>query len=159
MTHFSLSNGHWHRKCGHIQMREKNLHLTKKLELQPAIDDLAAHTSRVHTSSVYLEHVAAKLRTLDKMKTRMITTSPRRWAFDCYRREQLAVHELSKDLLAQVASVRRLSCGAMVGSVQLIVAMRRLPISVSAVCYPNMSRSFSRQNIDLHNEVRVVMSR
>jgi hypothetical protein len=33
------------------------------------------------------------------MKTRMITTSPRRWAFDCYRREQLAVHELSKDLL------------------------------------------------------------
>jgi hypothetical protein len=100
MTHFSLSNAHWHRECGHVQMRQKNLQLTKKLNLQPAIDDLANHTSRVHTSQAYLEHVAAKLRTLDTMKTRMVTTSPRRWAFDCYRREQLAVHKLSKDLLA-----------------------------------------------------------
>jgi hypothetical protein len=47
----------------------------------------------------YLDHVAAKLRTLDTMKTRMITIFSRRWAFDCYRREQLAVHKLTENLL------------------------------------------------------------
>jgi hypothetical protein len=67
--------------------------------LQPAIDDLGRHTSRVSTSSAYLKHVAAKLRTMARMKTRMLATCPRRWAFDCYRREQLAVHKLSKDIL------------------------------------------------------------
>lgn len=99
MTHFSLSNGHWKRECGVVQTRERNLTLIKNLCLQPAIDDLAMHTARVHTSVSYLEHVAAKLRTMDIMKRRMQTKAPRRWAFDCYRKEQLAIHKLSKDLL------------------------------------------------------------
>jgi hypothetical protein len=99
MTHFSLSNSHWRRECGFVQMQQKNHKLDKKLGLQSAIDDLANHTSRVCTSLAYIQHVESKLRTMDTMKTRMLTTSPRRWSFECYRREQLAVHKLSKDLL------------------------------------------------------------
>ena len=76
MTHFSLSNGHWKRECGVVQTRESNQTLIKNLCLQPAIDDLDMHMARVHTSVSYLDHVAAKLRTMDIMKRRMQTKHP-----------------------------------------------------------------------------------
>ena len=81
-------------------MRDRNEHLTKKMGLQPAIDDLAKHSSKVSTSGEYLEHVQARLRTMDLMRTRMKAKAPRRWAFDCYHLEQLAARKLSKDLVS-----------------------------------------------------------
>ena len=68
--------------------------------LQPAIDDLAHHSAKVSTSTEYLEHVRARLRTMNLLRTRMNATAPRRWAFDHYHSEQLAARTLSKDLVS-----------------------------------------------------------
>jgi len=104
LTRFSLSNAHWQKTCNRAPQRDE--HLTAKLGLQPAIDDLAHHSARVSTSAEPtgpLEHVRARLRTMDLMRTRMNATAPRRWAFDLYfppTSEQLAARTLSKDLVS-----------------------------------------------------------
>jgi len=96
----TMSNAHWQQTCGRITSRQRDEHLTTKMGLQPAIDDLAHHSAKVSTSTEYLEHVRARLRTMNLLRTRMNATAPRRWAFDHYHSEQLAARTLSKDLVS-----------------------------------------------------------
>ena len=81
--------------CGRYRLRQTNEHLTAK---QPAIDHLAHYSAKVVGSAKYLSHVHARMSTLETMKKRCMAKSPRRWFFECYRQEQLAVHKLSKQL-------------------------------------------------------------
>ena len=74
-------------------------HLMSKMGLQPAIDVLSQHTSRVSTSVAYMDHLHARLATLDTMKRLVKAKAPSRWKFECFQKEQLATHQLSKDLL------------------------------------------------------------
>ncbi len=71
-----------------------------KIGLQPAIDLLSQHSSRVSTSSAYIDHLHARLDTLNVMKRLVQAKVPSRWKFECYQKEQLAAHQLSKDLLS-----------------------------------------------------------
>ena len=98
-THFSLSNGHWANVCGRTSNKNLTLRLHRGINLQPAVDRLAQASSKVATFDEYLLHVHARLETMDKMKELSRLKNPRRRKFDCYRREQLAVQKLSKDLL------------------------------------------------------------
>ena len=95
-TLHSLTNGHWHTMCGRYRLRQTNEHLTAK---QPAIDHLAHYSAKVVGSAKYLLHVHARMSILETMKKRVVCPKPpRRWFFECYRQEQLAVHKLSKQL-------------------------------------------------------------
>ena len=58
-THFSLSNVHWQVVCGRRAATSRRQHLMKKMGLQPAIDELSQHSSRVATSAAYMEHLRA----------------------------------------------------------------------------------------------------
>jgi hypothetical protein len=98
-THFSLTNVHWQVLCGRRASRQRMQHLMSKMGLQPAIDVLSQHTSRVSTSVAYMDHLHARLATLDTMKRLVKAKAPSRWKFECYQKEQLAAHQLSKDLL------------------------------------------------------------
>ena len=64
--------------------------LIKAMEIQPAIDLLAQHSSKVSTSVEYLHHLHARLAT---MKKYVKAKARRRWGFECYRKEQLAAVE------------------------------------------------------------------
>jgi hypothetical protein len=99
-THFSLTNVHWQVLCGRRTIKDRMQHLMKKMDLQPAIDLLAQSSSRVATSVAYMEHLQARLATLDTMKRLVTAKAPSRWKFECYQKEQLAAHQLSKDLLS-----------------------------------------------------------
>jgi hypothetical protein len=90
-THFSLTNVHWQVLCGRRTIKDRMQHLMKKMDLQPAIDLLAQSSSRVATSVAYMEHLQARLATLDTMKrlvacARASATAkaPSRWKFECY---------------------------------------------------------------------------
>jgi hypothetical protein len=74
--------------------------LMSKMCLQPAIDILSKSSSRVSTSVAYMGHLHARLATLDTMKRLVKAKAPSRWKFECYQKEQLATHQLSKDLLS-----------------------------------------------------------
>jgi hypothetical protein len=65
----------------------------KAMDLQPAIDLLAQHSSKVSTSTEYLRHLHARLATMETMKKYVKAKAPRRWGFECYRKEQLAAVE------------------------------------------------------------------
>ena len=99
-THFSLSNVHWQVVCGRRAATSRRQHLMKKMGLQPAIDELSQHSSRVATSAAYMEHLRARLSTLETMKRFVKAKAPSRWKFECYQKEQLAAKQLSKDLLS-----------------------------------------------------------
>jgi hypothetical protein len=98
-THFALTNVHWQVVCGRRTLNQRMQHLMSKMDLQPAIDRLSQHSSRVSTSEAYMDHLHARLDTLDTMKRLVKAKSPSRWKFECYQKEQLAAHQLSKDLL------------------------------------------------------------
>jgi hypothetical protein len=98
-THFSLTNVHWQVVCGRRTAAARLKHLMSKMGLQPAIDVLSQHSSRVSTSVAYMDHLRARLATLDTMKKLVKAKAPSRWKFECYQKEQLAAHQLSKDLL------------------------------------------------------------
>jgi hypothetical protein len=99
-THFSLTNAHWQVTCGRKMAASRSEKLIKTMELQPAIDRLAQCSSRVSTSAKYLIHLHARLATMETMKKYVKAKAPRRWGFECYRKEQLAAHQLSKDLFS-----------------------------------------------------------
>ena len=98
-THFSLTNVHWQVQCGRRAAAARLQHLMKKMELQPAIDRLSQCSSRVCSSVDYMEHLQARLDTLGTMKRLVKAKAPSRWKFECYQKEQLAAHQLTKDLL------------------------------------------------------------
>ena len=98
-THFSLPNVQWTVLCGRRVAAARIQHLMKKMELQPAIDLLSQYSSRVSSSVAYMEHLRTRLDTLDTMKRLVKAKAPSRWKFECYQKEQLAAHQLSKDLL------------------------------------------------------------
>ena len=83
-------------------------HLMTKMELQPAIDRLSQHSSRVSTSGEYMDHLRVRLETMDTMKRLVRSKAPSRWKFESaslrtivrYRKEQLATHQLSKAILS-----------------------------------------------------------
>jgi hypothetical protein len=100
-THFSLTNVHWQVVCGRRASKHRMQHLMSKMGLQPAIDVLSQHSSRVCTSVAYMDHLDARLATLDTMKRLVKAKAPSRWKLECYRKEQLAAHQLSKDLLLE----------------------------------------------------------
>jgi hypothetical protein len=98
-THFSLTNAHWQVTCGRKMAAScQSEKLIKVMGLQPAIDLLAQHSSKVSTSAEYLTHLRARLATMETMKKYVNAKAPHRWGFECYRKEQLAAHQLSKDL-------------------------------------------------------------
>jgi hypothetical protein len=99
-THFSLTNAHWQTVCGRRASTARRHSLMKKMQLQPAIDLLAQHSSKVSTSTDYKNHLRARLQTLEVMKAYVQAKAPRRWNFECHQKEQLAVHKLSKDLFS-----------------------------------------------------------
>ena len=99
-THFSLTNVHWQTLCGRKATMARRHVLMTKMKLQPAIDLLAQHSSKVSTSTDYAKHLWARLQTLDAMKVYVQAKAPRRWKFECYQKEQLAVYKLSKDLFS-----------------------------------------------------------
>jgi hypothetical protein len=98
-NNFSLTNVHWQVVCGRRATKHRMQHLMSKMGLQPAIDVLSQHSSRVSTSVAYMDHLRARLDTLDTMKRLVKAKAPSRWKFECYQKEQLAAHQLSKDLL------------------------------------------------------------
>ena len=81
-----------------MMVASTSMKLMKAMDLQPAIDLLAQHSSKVSTSTEYLRHLHARLATMETMKKYVKAKAPRRWGFECYRKEQLAAHQLSKDL-------------------------------------------------------------
>jgi hypothetical protein len=98
-THFSLTNAHWQVVCGRRGTQNRMQHLMSRMGLQPAIGVLSQNSSRVSTSAAYMNHLHARLATLDTMKRLVKAKAPSRWKFECYQKEQLAAHQLSKDLL------------------------------------------------------------
>ena len=50
-THFALTNVQWQMACGRRTANARMQHLVTKMGLQPAIDALAQHSSRVSTSA------------------------------------------------------------------------------------------------------------
>ena len=98
-SHFSLTNRHWHAMCGHKRARQLDLNLRAKMGLQPVIDRLSNVPSRVQTQEAYKAHLVVRLAAIGAMRMRAQAKAPRRWNFDCYRKEQLAVKKLSEDLL------------------------------------------------------------
>jgi hypothetical protein len=66
-THFSLTNAHWQVTRGK---------LIKAMELQPAIDRLALHSSKVSTNTEYLNHLNARLATMETMKKYVKASTP-----------------------------------------------------------------------------------
>ena len=99
-THFSLTNVHWQVLCGRKKAASRREKLIQTMGMQPAIDLLAQHSSKVSTSAEYLHHMGARLATMGIMKKYVQAKAPRRWGFECYRKEQLAAHQLSKDLFS-----------------------------------------------------------
>jgi hypothetical protein len=99
-THFSLTNVHWQTVCDRKVTTARRHVLMKKMQLQPAIDLLAQHSSKVSTSAGYTKHLFVRLQTLDVMKVYAQAKAPRRWDFQCHQKEQLAIHKLSKDLFS-----------------------------------------------------------
>jgi hypothetical protein len=83
-THFSLTNVHWQVVCGRRTTKHRMQHLMSKMGLQPAINVLSQHSSRVSTSVAYMEHLRARLATLDTMKRLVKAKAPSRWKFECY---------------------------------------------------------------------------
>jgi hypothetical protein len=67
-THFSLTNVHWQVTCGRKMAASRSEKLIKAMELQPAIDLLAQHSSKVSTSAEYIHHLRARLTTMETMK-------------------------------------------------------------------------------------------
>jgi hypothetical protein len=68
-THFSLTNAHWQVVCGRKMAASRSAKLIKAMGLQPAIDLLAQHSSKVSTSAEYLNHLRVRLATMETMKT------------------------------------------------------------------------------------------
>jgi hypothetical protein len=99
-THFSLTNVHWQTVCGLRAATAKRRLLMSMMKFQPAVDLLAQHSSKVSSSAEYKLHMRARLQTLDVMKKYVKAKAPRRWKFECHRKEQLAIHQLSKDLFS-----------------------------------------------------------
>lgn len=58
--------------------------LMQKMGLQPAIDALSQHSSRVATSDAYMNHLRARLSTLNTMKRLVSAKAPSRWKFVCF---------------------------------------------------------------------------
>jgi hypothetical protein len=90
---------HWQVQCGRRAAAARVQHLMQKMELQPAIDRLSQSSSRVSSSVAYMNHLQARLDTMGTMKRLVKAKAPSRWKFECYKKEQLAAHQLSKDLL------------------------------------------------------------
>jgi hypothetical protein len=81
-THYSLTNAHWQVVCGRRTTRDRMHHLVAKMGLQPAINLLSLHSSRVATSEAYICHLHARLSTLDTMKRLVKANAPSRWKFE-----------------------------------------------------------------------------
>jgi hypothetical protein len=58
-NNFSLTNVHWQVVCGRRATKHRMQHLMSKMGLQPAIDVLSQHSSRVSTSVAYMDHLRA----------------------------------------------------------------------------------------------------
>ena len=65
------------------------------MDLQPVIDELAQHSSRVATSVAYMNHLHVRLTTLDMMKRLVRAKAPSRWKFECYQKEQPGAKQLN----------------------------------------------------------------
>jgi hypothetical protein len=128
-THFSLTNVHWQVVCGRRATKHRMQHLMSKMGLQPAIDVLSQHSSRVSTSVAYMDHLRARLATMDTMKRLVKAKAPSRWKFECYQKEQLAAHQLSKDLLLGCAYCR--------------LGQRRLWSDISRTCVRTQQKTAS----------------
>jgi hypothetical protein len=114
--------------------------LIKVMELQPAIDLLAQHSSKVSTSTEYLNHLRARLATMETMKKYVKAKAPRRWGFECYRKEQLAAHQLSKDLFSGCTGPSFFCLGDGADSLVLPpMDMLLHPTSACAGCCPSTS--------------------
>jgi hypothetical protein len=139
-THFSLTNAHWQVTCGRKMAASRSEKLIKAIELQPAIDLLAQHSSKVSTSTEYLNHLRARLATMETMKKYVKAKAPRRWGFECYRKEQLAAHQLSKDLFSGCTGPSLLVWGDGADSLAPPpMDMRLHPTSAYAGCCPSTS--------------------
>jgi hypothetical protein len=83
LTRFSMSNAHWQQTCGRVTSRQRDEHLTAKMGLQPAIDDLAHHSAMgpLGTCPCPTANYEPPADTTERYR-------PRRWAFDHYHSEQ-----------------------------------------------------------------------
>jgi hypothetical protein len=101
-----------------------------------------------------MDHPHARLATLDTMKRLVKAKAPSRWKFECYQKEQLAAHQLSKDLLLGCTP---LSSGAMEALVQHRAVMHPHPTKDYADYWPSTYQSYSQVSIAPPSGVRVVI--
>ena len=78
--------------------------LSKRRGMQPAIDVLAAATSKTSTVVVYDKHVTARIDTVPAFKLVMELKTTRRWRFDAYQHDQRAAKKLSTALRGDIPS-------------------------------------------------------
>ena len=128
-----------------------------KTGLQLAIDTLSQNSSRVSTSVAYMNHLHARLDTLDIMKRLVTAKAPSRWKFECY----LLVNNLPSISWARifflVALDLPLSSGAMEALVQRHEVMHQHPTKDCADYFPSTYQSYSPVSFAPHNGVHVVM--
>jgi hypothetical protein len=67
------------------------MQLRLNMRLQAVYDYLSQFSSRMISVEEYDLHIKAVLSTASSMKQRMVLTAPRRWNFQCYQKEQLAI--------------------------------------------------------------------
>jgi hypothetical protein len=80
-TEFRLSNRQWQHVTGQLTRRAREEALQHKLpEYLPAVAQLAQHSARTASPSLYADHARARVATATALNTRNHTRSPRRWA-------------------------------------------------------------------------------
>ncbi len=99
LSSFTLSNRQWQEWCGRTLNRKREVRLRTKMDMHRVYAHLSRYSSKTSVVSKYKAHVIAVCLTLEPMKLRARVTASRRWAFDAYRKEQLAVKKLSQMLL------------------------------------------------------------
>jgi hypothetical protein len=101
---FKLTNKQWAHDTGRLAQRKKTQKLHKNLGLQPAIDILAAATSKTTSLETYFQHVVARVKSAPAFIQLMRIKRTSRWKFETFQREKRAVKQLSADLLGGMDS-------------------------------------------------------
>jgi hypothetical protein len=112
-SEFVLTNRHWRHETKKDWVRIKRLKLDAHLNLQPAVDQLAAafpssSSSSSSSSSMphseYLLYTRVKLATMEVFDVASRLRAPRRWKLETYQAEQRAAEQLCSDVQAGLSS-------------------------------------------------------
>ena len=104
-SEFVLTNRHWRHETKKDWVRIKRLKLDAHLNLQPAVDQLAAtfpSSSMPHAE--YLLYTRVKLATMEVFDVASRLRAPRRWKLETYQAEQRAAEKLCSDVQAGLSS-------------------------------------------------------